>query len=400
MSSSILYKNLFEVRILHHYFLDSGEKSWNTMNPKERDKMELHYDIRDFLEITPTPECLKALIANKCVCKITSGGILVGIKAGHDDDNPGKFKPYKSPADDLSFSFLVRLRDMNFMNYTALPLQGREGKMFVFKNFSVSGPNAAASLTALPCKFDPSIKFMPGDMACDDQGNPAKLYTALVKTSADPEVPENAGDWLTETIDKKTPLNYANSGDLYPLVNSIFNYTMKVADVAPVATLRNSAGTILTPRMVILPGNNKTLQVDLQSYPQGFYTIHIEGNTPGYIDDVTFYLSGQPDVPFGLIEIRAKSDKPGFNLTGDGYLLSPVFQLRFRNRRTYWRYYGSFPGSPSVADQPAPLTWSGHIPVEQPFSPEKLPNPDGSLIVPEAITKPGEKKYYSDIHIN
>ena len=400
MSSSIFYKELFEVRILHHYFLDNGEQSWDPKNEEDTRRMEAHYDVREFFEITPTAECRDILNSYNCIFRITATGILVGIKAEPDEAHPGKFKPFKSPDDDVAFRFLVHLRDVNFMNYTALPLQGREVKMFIFKNFTAAGCIKSPSLTAVPPVYDPDAVYYPGDMLCDDQALQAKLYTALVKTSGDPEVPASAGDWFKETTGLATPMNYANAGDLYPVVNGLFSYTMKVTDTNPIATLSTFAGVPLSPQMEVQPGTYKTLQVDLKTFTPGFYRLHVEGDKPGYLDEVIFYLTNQAEPTFGLIEICVKSDVNDFNLTDTGYLLSPAFELRFRNRRTWWRYLGSFTGSPFEVDHPVPLTRSGFISFEQPFYPTKLPNPSGGLIIPEALIKPGEKKYYSDIHIN
>jgi hypothetical protein len=152
--------------------------------------------------------------------------------------------------------------------------------------------------------------------------------------------------------------------------------------------------------MEVLPGDYYSLQVDLQNFSPGFYSIHIIGDDAAYHDNVTFYLLGQNDIPFGLIEIKVKSDLPDYDLTGQGDLLSPAFELRFRNRHTFWRYFSKLLNVPFVVDKAKPLTRFGFISIEQPFYPKKLPNPSDSLIKPEALIDPGEKKYYSDIHIN
>jgi hypothetical protein len=291
MSSTILYKELFEVKILHHYFLDIGEKSWDTMTPEERDKMQLTYNVHDFFDIIPTIECKKALTSQSCIFKCTPEGFLVGVKAEPDDLHPGKFMPFKSLRDDLAFRFVVRLRDSSFMNYSDLPLLGHEGKMFVFKNFKVEGSENPLTLTSAP------------------------------------------------------PV-YTSASDQYPVSDGLFAYTMKVKDTSPFATLKTLSGTKVAPRMEILQGEFQTLQVDLRNFTPGFYLLHVVGDRPGYQDEVTFYLTDQPDIPFGVFEIRVKSDQPAFSLTSSDHLVSPVYKLRFRNRRTYWRYNGNFPGAP------------------------------------------------------
>jgi hypothetical protein len=402
MSLHIIYKNLFDIKLLHHFFLDKGIETWDTMTQEEKDKIEAKYDIRDIFEITPTPDCNKVLRAHNCVFKNTSAGILVGIKAKPNELEPGKFKPFISLHKDLTFRFLIRLKDLNFTNYTALPLQGNSGKMFIFKNYTLNTSLSFPSLNAIPPVYEPAATYLPGDMLSDDPVNQTKLFTAMVKTINNTSV---AADWLTEEANAETPMNYANINDRYPVAIGFFIYKMKQENVYPIATMKNFSGDNINPKMEILQGDFYTIQVDMRNFPQGFYSIHIEGDNPAYIDNVTFYLMQQSEVPYGLIEIKVKSDQPDYDLTELEQLLSPVFELRFRNRRTFWRYFGKIFNTPFEVQDPLPLTRYGFIEVAKPPDPEEdktilLPNPSDSLIMAEALTKTDEKKYYSDIQIN
>jgi len=402
MSQSLLYKSLFEVNILHHFFLNKGEQEWDKMSQEDKDKMESTYDIREIFDITPTQESKKALSSHSCIFKKTSTGILVGIKAKSDLLNLGKFNSFVPLAANLTFRFLVRLKDLNFMNYTALPLQGNRDKMFVFSNSLKNTSNSFPALSAIPPVFKSGNTYLPGDMLSDDANNPTKLFTALGKTANNPTL---SVDWQTEIGNITTPLSYVNVNDSYPVANGFFTYTMKVKDAKPIATLKNSSGFTIQPKMEILPGDFYTLQVDLLKCPQGIYSIHIDSDDPTYHDDVTFYLLQGSETPFALIEIKVKSNQPAYNLFDQGDLLSPTFEIRFRNRRTHWRYIGKLFDSPYVLENPLPLTRYGNIEIMKPPEPEDtktimLPNPSVSLIKAEALIHAEEKKYYSEIHIN
>jgi hypothetical protein len=402
MSLHIIYKNLFEIKLFHHYFLDKGEEIWDAMEQEEKDKIEALYDIRDIFEIIPTPDCINVLESHYCIFKNTSSGILVGIKAKPDKIQPLHFNPFVPLSKDLTFRFLIRLKDTNFKNYTALPLQGNSGTMFIFKNYTLNSSQIFPSLSAIPPVYSAATDYMPGDMLSDHPVNQTKLFTALVKTSNNTST---ASDWLTETGDTNTPLDYANVNDRYPVANGFFFYTMKLANVQPKATLKNFSGEIIKPAMENIPGDFYSLQVDMRNFPQGFYSIHVESDAPVYQDDITFYLLQQSEFPFGLIEITVKSDQADYDLTDPVHLSSPSFELRFRNRRTFWRYFGKIFNTPFEVEHPLPLTRYGSIEVVKPPEPEDtktiiLPNPSGSMIMAEALAKPDEKKYYSDIHIN
>lgn len=402
MSQSLIYKSLFEVKVRHHFFLNKGEQAWDSMSQQDKDSQEAKFDVRELFDITPTADCAKALSSYHCIFKRTSSGILIGIKALADAINLGKFKAFVTLDENLTFRFQVKLKDLNFMNYTALPLQGYRGKMFVLNNSITNASNSFPSLSVVPPVFEIGKLYLPGDMLSDDAVNKTKLFTALVKTGANPS---GSVDWLTEVANVATPLNYVNVNDRYSVANGFFTYTMSVADSYPVATLKNSAGFTIRPKMEVLQGDFQTLQVDMLKYPEGIYSIHIDSDNPAYHDDVTFYLLQGSETPFALIEIKVKSKQSAFNLTNQEDLLSPVFEIRFRNRRTHWRYIGKIFSTPYVLENPLPLTRYGNIEITKPPEPEDtktimLPNPSVSLIKAEALTEEVETKFYSEIHIN
>jgi hypothetical protein len=401
MSFQIIYKDLFDINILHHYFLNKGEDAYDAMDQRDKAKMELLYDAREVLEIVPTEECRDLLAAHQCLFKATRTGLIVGIKASRDSILPAKFNPFSELSDDLIFRFLIKNKDQYFGDYTALPLNVNRDGIYVFKNYKVTADAKFPSLSANPPVFKPLTDYFPGDMLADNAVNPAKIFTALYKTS---QPTSNATDWLSETGDATTPLSYANISDRYPVVSGILNYTMNVQEALPEATFKNLSGVVLNPKTVVTPGDFYTLQADLRTFPEGFYSLHVECSNPVYQDDLIFYLIQNKDIPFGMIEIKVKSDLAGYDLLDQGHLRSPVFQLRFRNRRVSWRYSGKYFNSPYVVPEPLPLTRFGHIDITKPPAPEDsnpimLPNPSDPVIRPEALIKPTETKYYSDIQI-
>jgi hypothetical protein len=402
MGFRIIFKNLLEIKLLHHYFLDKGIVRYDTMSPEEKDKLEEKYDIRNILDITPTGDSMNLLSAHRCVYKSTPMGILVGIKAEPDDLLPGIFNPFISMEDDLSLRFILRLKDAGFANYTALPLKGNSGSMFIFKNYSGPASTAHPSLSAIPPVYKPGEEYLPGDMLSDHESNQTRLFTARIKTSNDTS---NVSDWISEEGDETTPLRYANVNDRYPVVTGIMNYEMKMKEAYPTAIFKNHSGETVKPKVEVIPGDFNILQADLRAFPEGFYSLHVECADPVYQDDVSFYLLQHSDVPFGLIDIKVKSDLPGYDLFDQGHLRSPAFELRFRNRRTHWRYFGKIFNIPFEVQDPLPLTRYGQIEITKPPEPEDiktimLPNPSDPVIKPEALISSSEKKYYSDIHIN
>ena len=133
MSFSIQYKPLFKVDVLHLFFLNNGLKSFFSMNAVEAAKQMDDYDLNSFLSIAPTVETQEKLKGYNLVFKNTNSGFAVWTKV-RSDDNTFPFIPLP---DDLSFTFLMRVKDPVFYNYTDLKLDN-QGKTNYFSNRRLS----------------------------------------------------------------------------------------------------------------------------------------------------------------------------------------------------------------------------------------------------------------------
>ncbi len=129
MTFSIKYKPLFKVDILHNYFLNLGLDEFAAMTDSDKSKQLDSYEITSFLNIIPTPKTLQKLNGQNLVFKITNNGFTVWSKVTGNNDNI----PFISLDDELSFTFLVQLKDSTFYNYTNLKLENA-GKLYYFSN--------------------------------------------------------------------------------------------------------------------------------------------------------------------------------------------------------------------------------------------------------------------------
>src|SRR6266542_856948 len=105
-------KQLFEVRVLHHYWLDEGSVVFDLNGDQaEKDVRLQRYDMRPFLALTPTPETAKALRGLGGVYKATALGGVVVVSGG-------AVLPV-----DTTFEFVLTVQASTFLNYTALTLR-------------------------------------------------------------------------------------------------------------------------------------------------------------------------------------------------------------------------------------------------------------------------------------
>ncbi len=408
MSITVTYNILFEVKILHHYFLNKGLDNFERMDESAKAEMMLKYDVREFFDIRPTAECQKNLDRHHCIFKATSTGIIVGMKAEPDGLNPLKCKPWPELDDELLFTFLVNLNEPNLLNYTALPLTGNSSQLYVFQN--LTGPRAKAypSLCTTPPAYVAGPDYLPGDMVTDNPENPATLFTAMHKTSS---LTANSKEWLAEERGDGYPVSYANLNDRHPVVRERMVYRVKTAGVKPTVVVKSASGTTVTPKTTLVPvdlqpGEFQSIQIELGGLPEGFYSLHAESDDHTYKDEVAFFLLQQRQTPFGILQLQVKSDTTAYNmLDPEGFLLSPTYELRLRNRATHWRYVGKNFNASSITHSSLPLTRFGFI--KQVKVTDKdgnevddLPNPAVAMIKAEALSIAEEKNFYSEIYIH
>ncbi len=133
MSFSIQYKPLFKVDVLHLFFLNNGLKTWFSMNAVDASKQLDGYDPNSFFNIIPTLETQQKLKGHQLVFRNLNSGFAVWSKVSNDD-NAFPFIPLTN---DLSLTFLVKVKDSVFYNYTDLN-PNTLGKTFYFSNRRIS----------------------------------------------------------------------------------------------------------------------------------------------------------------------------------------------------------------------------------------------------------------------
>ena len=129
MTFSIRYKALFKVDILHLYALSNGSKLFFAMNAAEKEKQLDNYDANFFFQITPTSGTKQKLRNYNLVFRHLNTGFTVWTKTSADAADI----PFTALENDFSLSFLVKLTDPLFYNYTSLKLNN-QAKLNYFTN--------------------------------------------------------------------------------------------------------------------------------------------------------------------------------------------------------------------------------------------------------------------------
>lgn len=313
------YKRLFEVRILHHYWLDEGGDVFDNLPQEKRHQRLLNYNITNFLSLAPTATTAQLLQDLHCVLKYTPLGLIIGA--------PGNV----AVPGDAIFQFIVKVEHPDFFNYTALTLRKQniseifhapDEKIYRYKENVFVFSNETGSTKIL---YNP-----PETLYFLSKSTPT--YTGAVDYAAESLV----GSLFQATIDK--PAAAPPSSGWLSIANAAKH---------PIYVHQNDMDTIVPPPgLVGAPTKGIELTVDF------------------------------PDDIFALVRIKTLSPTNDFSLLRltnpvdplhPAVLREPVFQIRFKNRSTIWKYYDRRKDKTDTPDNavfteanPLPLTFFGN----------------------------------------
>lgn len=147
MSFSVKYIELFKVKILHHFFLDKGSQEFNSMTEAEQLAQLGKYNFQDFLKVVPTIQTKQELDGHHMIFSPTGSGFSLWAEADATDDK----KPAIALSDDFSLTFLLKINDSTFLNYTDMKLDD-EGKIYYLSNRRL--PAESGSFPLIPLNSD------------------------------------------------------------------------------------------------------------------------------------------------------------------------------------------------------------------------------------------------------
>jgi hypothetical protein len=298
------YKKLFEVRLLHHYWLDDGKTVFDRIPGERKDHLFQAYDLGTFLSIAPSESTSKAMNVHGGILRNTPAGFIAAIPAD------------ASLPTDTVFEFILKVRSADFFNYTAMTLR----------------PQPVRELWSEPGKE--RIRFKEN----------VPLYSNLTGAA------RGVGGGKTLFLSREIPvLNPADkveslivkSGALYQLT-------------------ADSTGSGL-PGMQKL-GNDKTTLPVFANQGDVPVIVAPEGVTGAPARGII--LTGEiPDDVFALVRLFAiRNSDDDFSFT-DGKGLAkptpPVFHLRFKNRQTWWKRIDRN-RKETLSAEPLPLTFFGN----------------------------------------
>lgn len=128
MAFNTTYKPLFEIELLHDYFLNDGTVAFSTLSDTDKKKRLKLLDISAFIEVIPSQDTTDKMAGHKIVFKTHKTGLSAYCKLKASAQNTS-FIPLPS---DVALTFIMKVTDSFFENYTQLTTGGPN--IFYFGN--------------------------------------------------------------------------------------------------------------------------------------------------------------------------------------------------------------------------------------------------------------------------
>jgi hypothetical protein len=395
----IRYRPLFAVDIAHDYFLSRGDVVFEAQADADRTALANLYSAGDFLEVFADDTTLSVLAGHKMLFRATDTGFGVSVQL---NPSAADIRPMIPPADDLRLTFVLRVTDTSFANYTELgPVTTG---FYRFGNDSLNRTAGINFLSSRPSTFVTTRRYVAGEVFVQAAVPTFNLFVALRDTG--PSATAVPADWRRIPADTFSTTATYRTGALVLAGNALFralidspgtdltnaaqwqpagvlaNQYITVADaILPVASLFDLDISDLAVSQAIVrvfvptgtaaaieqtfvsdQGTLGHVQVDLRALNPGPYRVEIVGGSGAVLRGFPCYLApaARSESWFAVIEIGTGAGDFAL-LNADGTLRSPRYALRFLNRATRWRYI--FPSAQTVGTggEVAPDAGNGRI---------------------------------------
>jgi hypothetical protein len=341
--AAIHYRKLFEVRILHEFYLSQNSiKSFFDQDDNTRTNyldtqvQNNRYDIWKDLSVEPSEATIKTMEDYHLRFVRTKTGFFMGIKAKEEKD---LFSPFITPTEEIPFTYQVKVKNPYFKNFTNLRLNSTLPSIYYFSNSNKEGTKVFPSFSVPVLAFSNGRIYELGEVS--DIGG--TVMEAITSTTT-----SHVGNWRIYPL-----VSTAHEGDRVLLPLQFYYSFERDSDVRNVVfTLSTSLGKIV--KTIRLSGMVKLDKVWLNfstddtfnhnQIEDGTYLLEINGD--GYYRQERVLLNSKlySASNLAMIEINYTAGDQQYNLLEpDGTIKTdfPVFEIRLKSRITYWRYHSN-----------------------------------------------------------
>ena len=173
----IRYRRLFDVEIAHDYFLSRGDAVLEAQADADRAALTRLYSVDAFLEALPDDRTMSVLAGHKMIFRTSAAGFTVAVQL---DPSAIDVRPMVPPGADFRLTFVLRLSDTRFVNYTELgPVSTG------FYRFGNDSQNRTAGVNFLSTRvpaFVATRRYVAGEIRAEAAGSTFDLFLAVRDT--------------------------------------------------------------------------------------------------------------------------------------------------------------------------------------------------------------------------
>lgn len=397
MSFATTYKRLAAVNILHPWYLDTEQQRFYELSAADQDAVFTaqlqtgRYALLQDMVLEPTPSTAALLRGHKIIYRQIPQGLLLGVAVeAVASGGQLRYRPQIIPDNNLRLQFYIRIKDPLLLSRSNLRINPVFPAIYYFTNDAVTAGKTFPSLSVPVQDFADGRLYEMGETAIVN-GTPSQASTPT-STAAQGWTALADKQYISEYDRILLPFNFTYRIETAGITEATVELR-KDADVVKALEFQRPEGLQEAP----LDFRPKQNEAPLEN---GMYTLAVSGSN-NYERTYTVYLNNtlyRPEV-WGLLDIALHTSDAAFDLLDDEGLLAapghPVFELRFLNRATYFKYYFQQKeppvNDPAWDNLPVPAGMQKVIISKQPiplmrayrkisYDTAQLPNPDGRLI--------------------
>ncbi|MBD2753205.1 hypothetical protein [Spirosoma validum] len=408
--ASMLFKRLFEVRLLHEYYLmqadgtslfDKKRTEWP--NGLAEKVINRQYNVANDLLIEPTESCKKQLTDYHIRFAVKPTGFILGIEVNFDQVTPRI--PLKEP---VLFQFSIRTKNPQFRSFTS-ESASNTGYYFSNRPLQLKRMRTAPTLSNTIANFTKEKTYAMGELARTSD----KLQIARKTTNSD-----TALDWMPLS-DQGDQYMYVNDQDTcrfaqktipYQATEPIKKLVAKlVADgsTEPVKTISLSFDTPVQIVSLNFLEDDKGNKIT-----DGLYLLTVSYNENPEESKMIYFSDTLATLrPYALIEITTAKGEDFSVLTADNSIRKShrIFDILIKSRATYWRYRSNNGKKLTKPDSYDFLTEKGLdlitvdprlLSAEASYFQKTINSPTVFLPGPDAaISQQGDDVFYSNVFV-
>lgn len=355
---SLIYKTLFEVKLLHEFYCTNGDGETVFDFPVQKDRLDFLFQqfiydkesISTDIEYT-FPEELESIYDGYNLKLLPSwSGFKIAVRVNQHvlTDNSLVFQPIASLPEDFNIYIQLSKKNNLLDSFTNAAINNSVPSVYFFSNENILTAKSFPFLTNNISPFDGTKIYDQGELASFGANDIREFY----KNNLVDQWEAVTGDGFANENDRMlVPMKFYYSFNSTSEIKNA-DFTLKDNTGNIIKSISISSNDPVQKTLLDFSGSAEPLLISAAFlFPGIVYSLEIRGDN-GYSRDYKIIFSDAlySKTCWGIVHIKPAATNFSFNLfDSDGFLIkrrnppgiwidAPVFEIPVKSRFTYWRY--------------------------------------------------------------